>query len=137
MRSLRTTGRKYRNRRTKLSIDWCREDDDRGSHVHGRGVRPRLTPEGTGTSFLYIPVIAPNNNTFGCIGLRAMDNTTAGLVRAEFWRRPRNAAPGPAVLLGAVNTVDVLVPADGFQFQVAPFAAVVINYNLFTYTSVS
>ena len=58
-----------------------------------------MTPEGFGTSFLYIPVTAPNNNTFACIGLRAMDNITAGLVRAEFWRQPRNANPGPAGLI--------------------------------------
>jgi hypothetical protein len=92
-----------------------------------------MTSEGFGTSFLYIPVTAPNNNTFACIGLRAMDNTTAGLVRAEFYRQPRNSNPGPAVLLGAVNTVDVVAPADGFQFQQAPFGAVVINYSLYTY----
>jgi len=101
--------------------------------VHGRGVKPVNPPNGAGTSYLYIPVTAPNNSTFACIGLRAMDNTNAGLVRAEFWRQPRNAAPGPAVLLGQVSTVDVFVPVDGFQFQTSPFAAVIINYNLFTY----
>src|SRR4051794_32989546 len=50
--------------------------------VHGRGVRPRMTVEGVGTSYLYIPVTAPNTNKFGCIGLRAADNSNSGDVRA-------------------------------------------------------
>lgn len=98
---------------------------------HGRGVRPRMTVEGNGISYLYIPVTAPNATTFGCIGLRAMDNTAAGAVRAEYWRQPRNANPGPAVLLGGVSTVNAA--GDGFQFQMAAFPAVAVNYNLYTH----
>jgi hypothetical protein len=100
---------------------------------HGRGVRPRMTSEGFGTSFVYIPVTAPNNSSFGCIGLRAMDNMPGGIAQAEFWRQPRDGNPGPAVLLAGVSTIDVFAPADGFQFRTAAFAAVPINYNLYTY----
>jgi hypothetical protein len=99
--------------------------------IHGRGVRPQMTPQGFGTSFLYIPVTAPNGTTFACVGLRAMDNSPTGAIRAEFVRQPRNANPGPAVTLGAVASVDA--PGDGFQFVTAPFGAQVINYSLFTY----
>ena len=100
--------------------------------IHGRGVRPRLTAEGAGASFVYIPVTAPQGSNFACIGLRAMDNAAdGGSIRAEFWRQPRNANAGPAVLLGAVGSV--VAAGDGFQFQQAAFGAQVINYNLFTY----
>ncbi len=99
--------------------------------VHGRGVRPRMTTEGIGTSFLYIPVTAPNGTTFACIGLRAMDNSPSGSIRAEFIRQPRNGNPGPAVTLGAVGSFDAA--GDGFQFVTAPFAAQIINYSLNTY----
>jgi hypothetical protein len=101
------------------------------STIHGRGVRPRMTVEGNGSSYLYIPVTAPNASTFGCIGLRGMDNSNLGTIRAEFWRQPRNGNAGPSVLLGSVNSVDAA--GDGFQFQMAPFAAVAINYSLFTH----
>lgn len=99
--------------------------------IHGRGVRPRMSAEGMGISYLYIPVTAPNASTFACIGLRAMDNSNAGAIRAEFIRQPRNANAGPAVTLGGVGSVNAA--GDGFQFVTAPFAAQVINYPLFTY----
>jgi hypothetical protein len=99
--------------------------------IHGRGVRPRTTPEGFGTSFLYIPVTAPNGTTFACIGLRAMDNSISGNIRAEFVRQPRNGNAGPAVTLGAVGSVDAA--GDGFQFVTGPFAAQVLNYSQNTY----
>jgi hypothetical protein len=99
--------------------------------VHGRGVRPRLTVEGFGTSLLYIPVTAPQGSTFACIGLRAADNGPSGQVRAEFMRQPRNGNAGPAVTLASVPTFDAA--GDGFQFVTAPFAAQVVNYTLFTY----
>ena len=99
--------------------------------IHGRGVRPQLMPQGFGTSFLYIPVTAPNGSTFACIGLRAMDNSPLGAIRAEFTRQPRNGNPAPAVTLGAVTSVNA--PGDGFQFVTAPYAAQVINDSLYTY----
>jgi hypothetical protein len=99
--------------------------------IHGRGVRPRFAPDGSGTSYLYIPVTAPNGSTFSCIGLRAMDNSSSGAIRAEFVRQPRNGNAGPAVTLGGVGSVDAA--GDGFQFVTNPFAAQVINYTLFTY----
>ena len=99
--------------------------------IHGRGVRPRMTAEGMGVSFLYVPVTAPQASTFACIGLRAADNSPTGSIRAEFIRQPRNGNPAPAATLGAVGTFDAA--GDGFQFVTAPFAAQVINYNLFTY----
>lgn len=101
------------------------------STIHGRGVRPRMSAEGNGTSYLYIPVTAPNATVFGCIGLRGMDNSNAGTIRAEYWRQPRNANAGPSVLLGSVISVDAA--GDGFQFQMAPFAAVAVNYSQFTH----
>ena len=99
--------------------------------AHGRGVQPRMTQEGTGTSLLYVPVTAPQNSAFGCIGLRAADNSPTGAIRIEFYRQPRDANPGPAVLLAAVSSHDA--PGDGFQFDQQPFAAQVINYTLNTY----
>lgn len=97
-------------------------------NAHGRGVQPRTTVEGSGQSRLYIPVTAPNQTKFGCIGLRAQDSSTTGSIRAEFVRQPRNGNPAGAVTLGSVSSNDT-----GFQFVVAPFAVQVIDYNQFTY----
>ncbi len=99
--------------------------------VHGRGVRPRMTSEGYGVSYVYIPVTAPNTTKFACIGLRAMDNSPSGAIRAEFVRQPRNGNAAPAVTLGAVTTVDAA--GDGFQFRTNLFAVQVIDYSLYTY----
>jgi hypothetical protein len=99
--------------------------------IHGRGIRPRPAPDGSGTSFAYIPVTAPNGSTFACIGLRAMDNLSSGAIRAEFIRQPRNGNAGPAVTLGGVASVNA--GGDGFQFVTNAFAAQVINYPSFTY----
>ncbi len=97
-------------------------------NAHGRGLRPRMTPEGFGISNAYIPVTAPQQSVFACISIRAEDSNTAGSIRAEFVRQPRNANPGPAVTMGTVGTND-----SGFQFQSAAFGAHVINYSLYTY----
>jgi hypothetical protein len=99
--------------------------------IHGRGIRPRPAPDGSGTSFAYIPVTAPNGSTFACIGLRAMDNLPSGSIRAEFIRQPRNGNMGPAVTLGGVGSVNAA--GDGFQFVTNAFGAQVINYPAFTY----
>jgi hypothetical protein len=99
--------------------------------IHGRGVRPRMTVEGNGTSYLYIPVTAPNTTKFGCLGLRAADNSNSGDIKAEFIQQPRNGNAAPAVTLGSVATANAA--GDGFQFVTAPFAGVAIDYNLFSY----
>jgi hypothetical protein len=96
--------------------------------IHGKGVMPRPGFEGTGTSYLYVPVTAPQGSKFACIGLRADDATPFGAIRSEFYRQPRDGNPGPAVLLAAVATGN-----GGFQFDQAVFPVQVINYNLFTY----
>lgn len=99
--------------------------------VHGRGLRPRMTPEGFGTSFAYIPVTAPQGTQFACIGLRAADNSPAGSITAEFLRQPRQADPGPAVTMGTVTTINAA--GDGFQFVTAPFPVQVIDYDRYSY----
>ena len=93
----------------------------------GKGVQPRPWPDGIGTFFLYVPVTAPNNSLFECIGLRAEDSSNFAQIRAEFFRQPRFAA-GPAQLLGSVGTNN-----SGFQYVEAPFAAVLVTYPTFTY----
>jgi len=90
-----------------------------------------MTSEGYGVSYVYIPVTAPNTTKFACIGLRAMDNSPSGAIRAEFVRQPRNGNAAPAVTLGTVSSVDAA--GDGFQFRTNPFAVQVIDYSLYTY----
>ena len=93
---------------------------------HGRGVSPRSTPEGAGTSLLYIPVTAPNKNVSKCIGLRASD-PMGGLVTAELYSQPRNGAAGGASLLGKVATVGA-----GYQYREKQ-APVTIDYSANSY----
>lgn len=95
---------------------------------NGKGIQPRSDAEGNGYSYAYVPVTAPLNTVFSCIGLRAQDSSAANSVTAEFFRQPR-AAAGPAQSLGAVTTNN-----SGFQYvQNALPAAVPIIYPLFTY----
>ena len=101
------------------------------STVHGRGLRPLMTPNGFGTSLAYVPVTAPQGTQFACIGLRAADASSSGSVMAEFLRQPRQADPGPAVTMGSVTTTNAA--GDGFQFVTAPFIAQTIDYERYSY----
>lgn len=95
--------------------------------ANGKGVRPRPGFEGSGLSFLYIPVTAANATKFACIGLRSQDSNAAAAIRAEFIRQPRVAA-GAAVVIGAVSSDN-----SGFQYRQAPFAVHALNYAANTY----
>lgn len=94
---------------------------------HGRGVRPHMGLHPT-PLFLYIPITAPNNNSSGCLGLRAEDtNAQGGFVVAELYRQPRSTDPSGFTLLGSVAT-----STSGFQYREKQISFVT-DYAKFTY----
>lgn len=84
--------------------------------VNGKGLRLKDACNCT-SSYAYLDVSAANGTIFKRIQLRA-EGSASGSVRAEFFKQPRDAAAGGAVLIGWVITA-----GGGFQFVSANFAA--------------